>query len=392
MFTPRNIAIILAVTLVVGACGYLLSSQLKLEPVEAAVVGAFVGLPMGLGLATGVRRWLLVMGINVVLVVAYLDDGWSAAFYAVLTSALAFGFSAISLKELYEGSRLAALKHHVHVAFCWSNGFQVIEGGKTTVPAKAKLLLGPRKLLIKPDNAAILERGKAQTKVLGPAFYGTAAYEHVREIFDLRVQNEPLIFDRVVTDDGMEAKVRVQVTYGIDIPEEMRMGKDPFETTQEQVIRRIDMHTREWNSSTRTAIENAVRRAVGAWQMGDLFRPAALGSLGEEIARIARATCRGWHVRIDDVIVAEIAPSSTFTGARIEADAELVKEVARANALRQTLILIAQGYKAAKDLDMEADEIHREVLRRTLMEMRKDPAVKLVFTPELQELLSSLGA
>jgi regulator of protease activity HflC (stomatin/prohibitin superfamily) len=76
--------------------------------------------------------------------------------------------------------------------------------------------------------------------------------------------------------------------------------------------------------------------------------------------------------------------------AETQTDTTVTLETARAQALRDALRLIADGYRTAKAMGMSSREIHREVLRRTLEQIAKDPAAKLIFTPELRDLLRSL--
>ena len=176
------------------------------------------------------------------------------------------------------------------------------------------------------------------------------------------------------------------------------MTKRKLSTDEEAVIQNLDLNIPEWEQAVQAIIESCLRQAVAAEMLDHLLTPAVYQRLEVRIRRAVNARVSEWGIIVDELVIESIHPSSEVTIAQVEmwqADAQAartaVAERARAAAMRDALRLMADGYKTAKGMGMSTNEIHREVLRRTLEEISHDPATKLIFTPELSDLLKSLG-
>ncbi len=104
-------------------------------------MGILVGLPLGQFFTTRRRRWLVAALLNLEVIASGIAGGWWALAFTATAAALTFCVSAFILRDLYEGSEWAALRHHFNLAFGLVRGFQIIDEGKTVVPSGKLLLL-----------------------------------------------------------------------------------------------------------------------------------------------------------------------------------------------------------------------------------------------------------
>lgn len=376
------------------------------KAIAGVVFGILVAIPFGLMWMTRKRRWIAVAFLNLAFAAAYFAGDIRTLGFSIIASILTFAVSAVSLRELYAGNSLDALSHHFSVVTGLVNGYQVIEDGQLSVPTGPGRVFGPRLVIIGADNAAIFARGSQKTKVLGPDVYTSGAYEYVNRVFDLRHARRHLSYGEVLTSDVMTVNIALNTVFGIDLPEDVRLGhrgpdrvtKKKLTVAEETIIRNLDLNVPEWEEAVQTIIESCLRQAVAVEKLDDLLKPAVYRRLETRILRAVDARVSAWGISIDEVVIESIQPSPEVTAAQVEmwqADAQAtrtaISERARAAAMRDALRLMADGYSTAKGLGMSTNEIHREVLRRTLEEISQDPATKLIFTPELSDLLKSLG-
>lgn len=350
--------------------------------IGGVVIGLLLGIPLVTFTLTGRHRWLAILALNACYVLAFLIGGWEAAGAAVLASVLALVVSAALLRHLFDDSTWEALYYQLELAFGRNKGIQVIEQGQTVVPAEGGQLLGPRMVIIRPENAVILERGGQQTRVSGPRILKSEPFEYVRRIYDLRPHQEWLSLSAVPTADLMAVDVTAHATYRIDIPEACRLGREPFTPQQDQVVQQIDLRAPEWERATKGVVEGHIRRLIGAVEMHDLMRNGVLQRMEHQALRLANEQCGAWHVVVDTLILERVQPVA-------EATAGMAGR-ARAAAQRDALRLMADGYQQARDRGMTDDEIQYEVLRHTLEQIAKDSSTELLLTPEYQDLASIL--
>ena len=354
------------------------SPQLMLA---GAIVGLMLGGPLITFMLTGRHRWLAIMALNACYIVAFVIGGWQAAVAAVTASVLAILVSAALFRHSFDESTWDAFSYEIKLALGRTKDLQVIEEGKTVLPKDGGQLFGPRTIVVKPNNAVILERGSKQTRVSGPAMIMTEPFEYVRRIFDLRPRQERLSIGRIMTPDLLALDVVVDVTYRIDIPDEMRLGSKDFGEWQKLVIREIDLRVPEWEQATRNVIEGFVRQLVSSMDMLEMLKPAAAQRFEQRILRLSDDRCnREWHVRVDSLVLERVQPVSET--------AIHMNERAKAATQRDALRLMADGYKQARDRGMTDDEIQYAVLRHTLEQIAKDSNTELFLTPELLDLFS----
>jgi hypothetical protein len=388
--------IVASATILGAALGLLVGWLFNFE-ILGAVAGAVICLPLGQALTTKRRRWIAVALLDTHFVLSYIEGGWFGCLYAIAASALTFFISAAILRQFYGDSEFRALAHHLKVAIGLTRGFQIIEDGKSVVPKDSTSPMGPHFIIIRPNNAVILERGPRRTRISGPAFLRSSPFEYVKCIYDLRQKQTSMTLNNVLTSDLMTTSVEISMTYGIGIPPETRRGERPLARAEMDRIQWIDSHMPDWEQETKDTIEGSIRRAVGSWSLDDLLAHAALDRLENQILTLANRKVSPWGIQISQGIVKSVQPEKKVTEASTNlrlADAEAAVmariERARAFAWRDALITLADGYNQAVALGISETAIHRELLRRMLEQISKDPATKLILTPELDSTLVNL--
>jgi regulator of protease activity HflC (stomatin/prohibitin superfamily) len=362
------------------------------------ILGAITGLLSALCVAfywiTRRRRLLATVGLIVLWAAAFAVGGGRGLLFAVLITVVSFFISGAVLHELYGGHWWMAFYHHLRLVSGFLRGLMVVSDGAIVAQSERGLALGPHMLVVGPDNAVVMHRGSQQTRVAGPTVLTTASYEYVKRIYDLRPREKAFTFDKVLTGDLNTTTVVVSASYGINIPVRVRQGQDPWTPHETAIIQRIDSLNTHWETGAAEVIESSVRQAVRTMDLTPLLAGGSYLALARHALLSADRALRPWGVIVHQVVISSIQPEPAVTAATTGAwvaEAEGAAELSRANAWRQALWLLAQGYNAAVGLGMPDEAIHREVLRHTLVQIAKDPATKIVLTPDLSVALTGLA-
>lgn len=382
--------LIVAGATILGAALGLFAGWLFDSEIFGAVTGTLIGLPLGQAVMTKRCRWLAVVVLNILFVLSFIVSGWWVSVYALAVSALTFFISAAILRSLYGGSEFEALAHQLKVAIGLTRGFQIVDEGKTIFPKNSTSPMGPYIIIVRPDNAVILERGSQRTRISGPAFLQSRPFEYVKRIYDLRQKQESFTLHNVLTSDLMVTTVGISVTCGINISAGARRGQTPLTATEIATIEWIDSRMPNWEWETKAAIEGGVRLAVSSYSLEHLLTHTTFAVLERQILGEINRRTRNWGIRVQEVVVKSVLPGQEVTAARTSRWLADLEEQARATAWSSALQVLANGYQVAKGLGMSEEQIHREVLRRTLEHIGKDPASKVIITPELDSALAGL--
>jgi len=392
----RARSIVAGVTILVAALG-LFAGWLFDSEIFGAVTGILIGLPLGQAVMTKRCRWLAVVVLNILFVLSFIVSGWWVSVYALAVSALTFFISAAILRSLYGGSEFEALAHQLKVAIGLTKGFQIVDEGKTIFPKNSTSPMGPHIIIVRPDNAVILERGSRRTRLSGPDFIQSSPFEYVKRIYDLRQKQVSMTLSNVLTSDLMTTTVEISITYGIDVPAEARRGERPLTRAERDRIQWIDSHMSDWDQETKDTVEGSIRRVVGSWNLDTLLAPGTLDRLESQVLALANRKVSSWGIQIRQVAIKSVQPERKVTEASTnlrlaDVEAALMDRIERARAFawRDALITLADGYQQAVKLGMSESAIHRELLRRMLEQISKDPATKLILTPELGSTLMGL--
>ncbi len=361
------------------------------------VTGLLVDIPLGAFWITKRRRWVFTAALNVLFVLSYVVGKWMGVGYALMVSGLTFIISAAIIRELYGGNEFKAIFHHIRVAVGLLKGFQIIRNGTMVLPTSPEPPLGPHLTIIGPENAVVMQRGAKQTRISGPAVFDSQEFEYVKKIYDLSQKQKSFTLTDVLTQDLLGTTVTVSAVYGIDIPLQVRRGQACWEPQHEETIQRIDGWIPDWEAATGQAVENAVRQAVGVFVLSELLSSGRTQTLEQRILSLANERMNPRDIQLSQVTVTSVQPQDSVKAATAnrwiavsEAQTAIVAESARAEAWKQALRLLADGYREAEEKGMPKEALCREVLRRTLEQITKDPAAKVFMTPDVYSALSGL--
>ena len=324
---------------------------------------------------------------------------WAEALIALavisVTALAAFFASAHLVRDFYGGSTLEAFRRQLLLLIGWTRGFQIIEDGRVAFPRDSHQLLGPLQMIIKPGNGVILERGKHQ-RVFGASVFRTGNFEYVKTVFDLREHQRSVQLDEVLSRDLIPVNTKATITYTLNISDGGRQGTAELLESEQDLLRQLAFKMPDWETATRSAVEHSIRQVVNGSTLNELLSPGHIAPLERRIQALTNGRTLAWGVRVDHVLIECVQPSAPVKEATItrwvagaEGESTLLAERARALAAKEMLQVIAQGYALAKGMGMTNDEIHREILRRTLEQIARDPATKYLFTPELRTLLDT---
>ena len=276
---------------------------------DGVVVGILLGVPILTFVLTGQHRWLAVLALNAFYIVAYWLGGWPAALSSVFSSVLAILVSATLFRHSFADSTWEAFRYEIALGFGRTKGMQFVEDGKTTLPREQGRLPGPRKVVIRPENAVILEQSSRQTRVSGPGVITTEPFEYVRRIFDLRPRQRQLSIGDIKTLDHRALDLVIQLIYRIDIPQAMRLGNEAFGDSEKAIIREIDLWVPEWEQATLGVIESMVRQYVRSQEMAEMLKPGSMRQFEQRICRLSDDQCNDlWRVRVDFVMLQRVEP------------------------------------------------------------------------------------
>ncbi len=109
-----------------------------------------------------------------------------------------------------------AFKSFVHLILNFHLPWLLIEDGEITELVKKgfpidRLSLG--KVVIKPGNAVVMEKGGKITRICGPGIIVTTKNEKPRQVFDLRLQFAVLDVENVITADRIPLEIELGVGY-----------------------------------------------------------------------------------------------------------------------------------------------------------------------------------
>jgi regulator of protease activity HflC (stomatin/prohibitin superfamily) len=291
------------------------------------------------------------------------------------------------IRDMYGGSVRTAFSHVLALLTRRTRGYQIIDSGQTIFPSGDGPFLGPLMVIVRPGNAVSMVRGGQITHVTGPGIYRSREYEFVKDIHDLREQQMSYTFEDVLSRDTIEMTARVTVSFTVNVDERARQGAVPLSPEEQEILRRMPMNAPQWNLIAHGALEQALRHAVGAFTIRELISHAQLGTLERRVERMSNDKVAPWGLRIDTVIIECLRPKTEITEAAINrwvAASNINVEVAKSEGFRQALRIMADAYQDALDCGMSDEGIRGEIMRRTIEQLGKDPATKLVITPELK--------
>ncbi len=342
------------------------------------------------------------------IIAANLHGFWAglATYAAALVGITA---ASASLGGLYGGSAWKALGQHLKVMLHIKEGFHIVDGDGSfgARDAEDEWFLGPRTVIVRPGYAATLVNGGKRTRVMGPSLFESERFEHVRSVYALTPLRRELQLCDVLTTDLIALKVDLSVTYGLDNPAAMRSGVEPLSDDARQLLEHIDDDTPGWDRQCQAIIEGDLRRVMGEiklWgrpgetadiEKGDRHELLDIAKLDrEEIERklMVRSGCRLSHlgVRLLDVTIVNMHPQAEVLAANSQAAIAAFRERGQAEAWRDAMTALADGYKIAASAQVTPQELYAITLRRVLELYAQSPAVNQVMSVEALHALEEL--
>ncbi len=281
---------------------------------------------------------------------------------------------ASTIAPLYGMSSSIAIGTIIKMLLGLSRGVHIIEDGHTILPHDVDdaSITGPRFVIVR-CSAAVFYRGARYTRVSGPGFINTDAWEYVRHLFDLRPCQETLTYDHILTAERIPTQVELSVTYGIAVSPKTARGEIPMATAERNMILRMCTEMPEWKKAVQEEIERSLRQAVVNYRLDGILGPASVDALSQQVRANANARLNTYGIRVSRVSVLDVQPDDRLlqaaNWARIGSDMELAK----ASTYRDTLSVIADAYRIAREMKMSDADMQREVLRRILECLAHDP-------------------
>ena len=270
-----------------------------------------------------------------------------------------------------------------------------IDDGRVVGHTESEPLPGPRMITVRPGNAVLLQY-QTEYPVIGHGTRTSRVGETVRRVFDLRDEQRTLEIHETLTRDVVPVSITLTVAFAIDVTAAARQGTLQPTAAESDMLRSLTFMRADWEHAIIAAIESCVRQIMAGFTLAEILGPTPRAALEQRILGCANGRSAGWGIRVNRVILQSIQPKQEVTTATTgqwvapyEGERLRIADNYRSQATREMLSLIAQGYDNARTLGMTDPQIHREVLRRTLEQIAKDPATKVLFTPELTNLLKA---
>jgi hypothetical protein len=272
------------------------------------LLGVVVGVPYAIArMGDGMKGFVLV-ALVIQIGLAFVAGGVVALLLALLLTCLVFLAATLPLRDLYGGSEMETLAHHLRMMAGASRGYQLVQNGEIVIPDDGLAKDGPCYTLIGPGSAASFVCGAQETRISGPGTFWTVPWERMQRVYDLSPRQESLTYDEVLTRDLLPTRVEIDVIYGMDICEAARRGEQPLDEREVGILRRIDANMHQWESTTRSAIERGVRLALGQKSLIELLSVSDFESLERHILTSANHKLRVWDIRLNTVILRDIQP------------------------------------------------------------------------------------
>ena len=353
-----------------GLVGYFIGVFLDGWQHELTVAGFALGALSEMWHITKQRRWFIVGLLAVLYVVSYIQGGIIALLAALAATALTFILSAVIVRHLYPGGEWEALMHHLRLALGMTRGFMIVEDAKIIVPKDSKgPLFGPYELIVKPYNAVTLERGHQQTRIVGPAHVTTDPFEYVKEIVSIGRQQERLEIPNVLSKDSGPVTVTLYVTYRMDLPDSVILGREKFDNNHKAILQDILLNTPDWKGQTRAAIQAAVRHECNRKVLDQLLDPSEYEGMQTSILVRSRAAAANWKVVVGTVMFENVQPPPEIEAALTSKGTEDTKgEIYKQRAIvaHDALMTLADAHRHAKASGMTEDMINRMLMLELL--------------------------
>ncbi len=247
--------------------------------------------------------------------------------------------------------------------------YQVVDDGRITVPTDGTPRPGPCLTIVSPGHAVILVSGSRETRMVGPSVIRTRRFETIKRIYDLRPRHRILEFDSVRTSESLQLAVRVEVDYGLGISSQSLSGITKLQSDEIALLARLDEYRLDWISTAEAAIEKVCRQELSFKSIMVLAQQRDTDDLERILVGEINALLSNWHVSVHMLHVIDLQPNVAVSDVLHRSFATQNEETAQAQAWRDALRVLAEGYAYARSAGMDLDDMRTEVLRRVIVLM-----------------------
>lgn len=361
--------------------------QEVITTIKAIVAGIFIGLPFGYYFSGNKIHWAITGFLNIVIVISYIWLGGSGLIIAIMAATVTFILAASLVIELYKGNLLDAITHQFRLATGGMlKGFVVVDGGRITIPKDTGVILGPKLVIVKPGNSVVLEQGAARTEIYGPRIFESGEFEYIKKIYDLTQQKTTININNAVTRDIVSVNAKLMVNYCINIERRKAYGDIPLDSWDIEHLQELDRTFPNWEDFVLATVEESTRDIIRQTDIKTVINKDGYSVLAQRILTTVSARTLPWRILIQEIVMQDLQIDEAIVHAQTEALAERVS----AEAYRDALETIANGYRTAEDLGMSEESLHAEALRHLLNVMSNNPKFSVLFNRELNELFSYL--
>jgi hypothetical protein len=367
------------------------------EPIIGVIGGLLVLAGIGVVIRYSWDQWLLVILVGLTWMLCSLLPLPINLFYVLGSTLLGFGFAAIALRPLYGGNLLAASQAALSLILGEPVSTQVVVPPPTIIQPGTPDKVGPARLIVKPNTAAVLEVGASQTRILGPTSLVTMPYEYVRTVYSLRPQHKTLRYPQVLTQDLIASEVRVGITFGIGVEWDAREGLRQLLPKERDNIRHFHICATNWEEELDTVLEAAVRYVVGNRPFEHATDAAYRQKIEEDITGRVQKAADTWGICVHRTHLIAVQPDGLVTLARehrflSHTNAETIGryEKARADAWGEALASLGEAYADATGNGVPDIIIVRELLRRLIEQGSSHAATQNMFPREIRHLFDEL--
>jgi regulator of protease activity HflC (stomatin/prohibitin superfamily) len=317
--------------------------------------------------------------------------------FAFLTSLLLLGISfliavymsadwILSMGEVYGVTRGQAMRLLLSMFLHTNYPYYIVEDGeiKQSKPqGLLPLLGGPGKVIIKPYNAVVFERGGEVTRIEGPGLITTGRFELPKEVVDLRKQSVSWTTEQLLTKDHVPLVFHCGVSFRIEQAKETgRQSRDNIPPEQDKrdvisgdykvykdTLRRAVYETTKagWQATTKGATESQLLQLVREYpleafyklQQGHLIQEESIIDkiVQETLARVKKISPI-WGVAVSSFRIKSFEAPEDIQEKLLEMWAARYAErskLIKAETEKESIITISEGRRQARVVEARGE-------------------------------------
>jgi len=331
--------------LLLGVLGGIVTAALGWVPMSVVV---FLLTLVAFSLANSTRRgsvWLLIacMLLTSSLVCGYLVnsggdgslDAWAFGMVVgLLLASSSIIFTAVLNSEVYFARAGLDRIYSLMATFAFGLGLplpiQVIRNGGQSwsrPDGEWTQRLGPGYVIVDAGHAVVLESTGRITRVVCPGagqregfvqdtgFAVTGRFEMIRDIIDLRVQQESLVVEDAMTVGAVPLNIKAEIFYQVAVDEDALLRESVYRCSEE-TIRRAALGASDWREATRAAARSAMQEVIAMYRLEELFAPTSATDrqptivprerLRRQFLAVVNDRSQAWGVRVVDAYLEAI--------------------------------------------------------------------------------------